>query len=121
MRETPEGLKTNENVSVHPKTAGQIQTYLVEAPQRLRNHADAAGGRTHTHTDRIDVKKAARIAEVIGTPPNEQRSPNSPIGAGPWCRDEMDGSRNVADVSITHRDMQSVEDNQKRAENTAEM
>ena len=56
---------------------------------------------------RIDVKTTTKIPEVISTSPNEQKPSNLPIGAGSWCRNETDGSGNVADASTTRKGMQS--------------
>ena len=78
-----------------------------EEPKEPANRADASSGRTHVQSSRIDVKMAAKIPEVISTSPNELKTPNSPIGAGSWCRNETDGLGNVADASTTCRGMQS--------------
>ena len=56
---------------------------------------------------RIDAKMTARMAEVISTTPSKQKPPNSPVGAGSWCRNETDGSGNIADASTTRRGMLS--------------
>ena len=78
-----------------------------EEPEKPRNHADALNGRMHIQSGRIDAKMTARTAKAISTSPNEQNPPNSPIGAGCWCQNEVDGSGNVADASTTSRGMHS--------------
>ena len=78
-----------------------------EEPEKPGNHADASNGRVHVQSGQIDAKMTARTAKAISTSPNEQNPPNSPIGAGCWCRNEADGSGNVADASTTRRGMHS--------------
>ena len=56
---------------------------------------------------RIDTKMTARMPEVISITPNEPKTPNSPIGAGCWCRNETNGSGNVVDASTTRTDVHS--------------
>ena len=49
----------------------------------------------------------AKIPESISITPKKQKPPNSPVGAGPWCRNETDGLGNVSDASTTRTGMQS--------------
>ena len=78
-----------------------------EEPKRPGNRADASSGRTHVQSDWIDAKTTARKAEVISITPNKQKPPNSPVGAGPWCRNGTNDLGNVADASTTRRDVHS--------------
>ena len=56
-----------------------------EELERPGDHADASSECTHMQSGQIDMKMTARTAEVISITPNEQKTPNSPIGAGSWC------------------------------------
>ena len=67
---------------------------------------------------RIDTKTTAKTAEVISITQNEQKPPNSPVGAGSRCRNETDGSGNVADVSTTRTDVQSDRNDGRRTAKT---
>ena len=91
-----------------------------EEPEKPGNHADASSGRTHVQSGRIDTKMTAKTAEVISTTPNKLKTPNSPIGAESWCRDETDGLGNVADASITRTGMQSDRNDTRRTAKTHE-
>ena len=71
-------------------------------------------------SDWIDVKTTAKTAEVISTTPNKLKTPNSPIGAKSWCRNETDGLGNVADASTTRRGMQSDRNGARRTAKTHE-
>ena len=79
-----------------------------EEPKEPGNLADASSGRTHIQSGRIDTKMTARMPEVISITQNEQKSPNSPLGAKSWGRDETDGLGNIADASATCRDAHSI-------------
>ena len=78
-----------------------------EKPEKRGNRADASSGCTHMQSGRIDTKTTARMAEVISTTPNKQKPPNSPVGAGCWCRNGTNGLGNVVDASTTRTDMHS--------------
>ena len=68
---------------------------------------DASSGRTHVQSSQINAKMTARNPEVISITLKEQKPPNSPVDAGSWCRNETDGSGNVADVSATRTEVHS--------------
>ena len=85
-----------------------------EKPKRPGNRVNASSGRTHVQSGRIDTKMTARMAEVISTTPNKQKPPNSPVGAGCWCRNGMNGLGNVADASTTRTGMQSDRNSTRR-------
>ena len=89
-----------------------------EESKRPGNRTDASSGRTHVQSDWIDAKTTARMPEVISMPPNEQKTPNSPIGAGCWCRNEPNGLGNIADVSTTRTGMHSDRNGAKRTAKT---
>ena len=78
-----------------------------EEPRKPENCPDASSGRTHMKSCRINMKTTARMPEVISILPNEQKTPNSPIGAGSWCRNGTNGLGNVADASTTCTEVQS--------------
>ena len=61
----------------------------------------------HVQSSRINTKMTARTEKIISMSPNEQQPPNSPISAGPWCRNKMDSLGNVADASTTCTDVHS--------------
>ena len=91
-----------------------------EEPRKPSDRADASSGHTHAQSGWIDAKMTARMAEVISTTPNKQKPPNSPIGAGSWCRNETDGLGNVADASTTCTDVQSDRNGARTTAKTCE-
>ena len=66
------------------------------------------------------MKTTARMAEVISITPKKQKPPNSPVGAGSWCRNETDGSGNIADASTTCTGIQSDLNGVRRTAKTRE-
>ena len=100
VRRSQNGCKRSNLPAKSPK----LRPEELEKPS---NQADASSGCTHVQSDQIDMKMTAKIPEVISIPPNEPKTPNSPIGAGCWCRNETDGSGNIADASTTRTDVQS--------------
>ena len=87
--------------------------------QRPRNDADTLSGCTHAHSDQIDPKMSAKIAETISVPKNSQKQPNSSVGVKNQRIGEADGLGNRADGSSRHRGTQSNGNNLKMAKNAS--
>ena len=81
-----EHIRKSRNTCKKPNLPAKSLKTRPEEPEKPGNRADASSGRTHVQSGRIDMKTTAKMPEVISISQNKLKSPNSPIGAGSWCR-----------------------------------